>query len=49
MVAPALPSICVHDKIVPGQGDGAMSKLVGYYPGSSDPPTDRHLDVIERA
>src|SRR6185312_10584453 len=26
-----------------------MSKLVGFYPGSFDPLTNGHLDVIERA
>jgi pantetheine-phosphate adenylyltransferase len=26
-----------------------MTKLVGFYPGSFDPLTNGHLDVIERA
>ena len=26
-----------------------MAKLVGFYPGSFDPLTNGHLDVIERA
>lgn len=26
-----------------------MERLVGFYPGSFDPPTNGHLDVIERA
>ena len=30
-------------------GEGALSKLVGFYPGSFDPVTNGHLDVVERA
>jgi pantetheine-phosphate adenylyltransferase len=30
-------------------GEGPLSRLVGFYPGSFDPLTNGHLDVIERA
>jgi pantetheine-phosphate adenylyltransferase len=26
-----------------------MARLIGFYPGSFDPPTNGHLDVVERA
>src|SRR6185312_16640511 len=35
---------------IPGRRrEGAMTTLVGFYPGSFDPVTNGHLDVIERA
>src|SRR5690606_12131368 len=38
-----------HDKNLLNTGRNAMSGLVGFYPGSFDPLTNGHLDVIERA
>ena len=45
-----LPAIASHDKThCNNKGEGVMANLVGFYPGSFDPLTNGHLDVIERA
>lgn len=36
-------------KTILNKGRGVMANLVGFYPGSFDPLTNGHLDVIERA
>src|SRR5690606_5783076 len=50
LTGPGLPRTLARDRTLASQmGETAMSRLVGFYPGSFDPLTNGHLDVIERA